>query len=224
MTATTIKGCKHARAGFSFIRDNRTKTATKVGFGGPQGISPATVVQRINDAGTRGFLSQQEKSSMLEILSLANAAGVYPLVKIGSTGIYAVFDNRSRTNEHGWAHVKDDNPRRAAWSRRLNEERRLLCKVRSDVCCCVVDRWIDEGDNFQRSQVYICAQRTWCGQTSSASIVLFFSTLGPTLQPTHSVVLKVSIPAASRERRNLTYFCPPCSLCLRVPCCTLLNI
>ena len=126
---TTVKGCRHALAGFSFLREKRTKTATKVGFGGPQGVLLGTVEQRIKDAANRRFLSQEEKKSMLAMVLLAKNAGVYPVVKIGGTGVYAVFDRRSRTNEHSWAHVKYDNPLSSGWSRRLSEERRLFCKV-----------------------------------------------------------------------------------------------
>lgn len=79
---TTVKGCRHALAGFSFLREKRTKTATKVGFGGPQGVLLGTVEQRIKDAANRKFLSQEEKKSMLAMVLLAKNAGVYPAVKI----------------------------------------------------------------------------------------------------------------------------------------------
>ncbi|CAN0431107.1 unnamed protein product, partial [Pylaiella littoralis] len=43
VTAASVKGCDHARAGFTFIGEHRTKKASKVGFGGPNGVSIPTV-------------------------------------------------------------------------------------------------------------------------------------------------------------------------------------
>ena len=36
--------------------------------------------------------------------------GIPPLLKVGNTGYYAVYDGRNRSVEQNWAHVKHINP------------------------------------------------------------------------------------------------------------------
>ena len=66
-----------------------------------------------------------------KLVKIAAEHKIPSLVKSGETGFYAVYNSRSRSVEHDWAHVKPFN--RAAGSmdmRRVRSGQRLMCKVR----------------------------------------------------------------------------------------------
>lgn len=124
--------CEHGRAGLNALRDGSAKTATPVKFGGEGTVQE--IRQTATEAADRGFLSANDKAAVLSAVNLAEASGVWPVMKIGETPFYATYDSRSQTRGLNWAHVKHDNPaekkrRGAGKSKEGTGRRRLMCKV-----------------------------------------------------------------------------------------------
>lgn len=124
--------CKHARLAFRFLREGRAKKATPVVVGGQRVMSD--LVESIRMAEAKKYLSAKDATALVGVADRARVEGVWPLVKMGDTGFYAVYEGRGRTCELNWANVKDFNPsargENAGASRRMSNERRLMCKVR----------------------------------------------------------------------------------------------
>ena len=55
-------------------------------------------------------MSGEEKVHLEELVEAAQNHGISPLLKVGNTGYYAVYDGRNRSVEHNWVHVKHINP------------------------------------------------------------------------------------------------------------------
>ena len=131
--------CKHAKVALQFLREGRTKDATKVVVGSQRTFDE--LVQSIRMAEEKKHVSAKDARAVVGVAERARAAGVWPLVKMGKTGFYAIHEGRSRTCELNWAIVKDFDPNakggKAGASRRMCNERRLMCKVRLRMYRCL---------------------------------------------------------------------------------------
>lgn len=123
-------GREHSRIALSYFKSNLARDALPVKFG--DGLEFEDLSKCVAEAREKRFVSKSEATDLLDLGSRAENNGVVPLVKLGNWG-YAVREDRTRTFELDWAHVKYDNPaenRTAGWpSRRIAVERRLMCKV-----------------------------------------------------------------------------------------------
>ena len=60
---------------------------------------------------TKKGVSGKEKDDLEELVEVAKDHGIPPILRVGSTGYYAVYDGRNRSVEHNWARVKHINPK-----------------------------------------------------------------------------------------------------------------
>ena len=91
-------------------------------------------MQSIRMAEEKKYVSGKDATALAGVVERARDEGVWPLVKMGATGFYAVHEGRVPTCELNWAKDRDFNPsaggEKSASSRRMSKERRLMCKVR----------------------------------------------------------------------------------------------
>ena len=106
--------CGHARAAFDALEGKTMQVAERMAFGDTEILK-----ERVCEATGKGMLSEVDGKKLVEMAEKAELAGVPPLVRIGTTGFFAVRESEGRTVEHRWAHVKKDD----------SQETRLMCKV-----------------------------------------------------------------------------------------------
>ena len=109
------------------MEQKTARQASIVTFGGK------TVQDVITAAFEGGRVSKEERNNLKMLVEIAESNHVPPLVKLADTRFYAVYDGRTRSVEHNWAHVKHHNPddttESTDTSRLLGSGEQLMCKV-----------------------------------------------------------------------------------------------
>ncbi|MEP2987339.1 MAG: hypothetical protein ABJO88_00130, partial [Parasphingorhabdus sp.] len=113
------------------MRLGRANKATLVLVGSQKTLDE--LMQSIRMTEEKKYVSGKDATALVGVVERARDEGVWPLVKMGDTGFYAVHEGRGRPCELNLANVTNFNRsargEKSGSSRRMGRERRLMCNV-----------------------------------------------------------------------------------------------